>query len=186
MDIIKVRGRVVGKSYPFEQNQISTFEGDFLLTPPTQSDLENLKEGDTVLFIGKYAGNIIYDFMRVEKCSIVAILPQPEPKPEPIYNSPEELLNKGYRPLEPKEKKNETYEKLVSILFAYCGEKGNSEGAVDTLLRLEDELLKYRRGKLEPKQEKIEKIEIPAYCEDELAHKINELIDAIGKLREGK
>ena len=40
----------------------------------------------------------------------------------------------------------------------------------------------------EPKQEKIEKIEIPAYCEDDLAYKINEIIDALNnaieKLRE--
>ena len=36
--------------------------------------------------------------------------------------------------------------KLCGILSAYCGETGKSEGAVDTLLRLEDELMKYRRA----------------------------------------
>jgi hypothetical protein len=43
---------------------------------------------------------------------------------------------------------DKTYEGLIGILRAYCGEAGASEGAVDTLLRLEDELLKYRRGNL--------------------------------------
>lgn len=40
-----------------------------------------------------------------------------------------------------------TLDEIIGILRAYCGEKGNNEGAVDTLLRLEDELLAYRRGK---------------------------------------
>jgi len=42
--------------------------------------------------------------------------------------------------------KDSTYEELISILSAYCGESGNNEGAVDTLLRLEDELMKHRRN----------------------------------------
>jgi len=46
-----------------------------------------------------------------------------------------------------KKEENDLENKLCAILRAYVGETGKSEGAVDVLLRLEDELLKYRRGK---------------------------------------
>lgn len=65
----------------------------------------------------------------------------------------------------PKKEENDLENKLCAILRAYVGETGKSEGAVDVLLRLEDELLKYRRGKGKiPKNEWKEEVPICSIC----------------------
>jgi len=62
--------------------------------------------------------------------------------------SPEKDREVAYRnaisALKSSESGENTHEKLIGILSAYCGEKGDSEGAVDTLLRLENELLQIK------------------------------------------
>lgn len=62
-----------------------------------------------------------------------------------VYNRLLHLCRLAHKIL--KKEENDLENKLCAILRAYVGETGKSEGAVDVLLRLEDELLKYRRGK---------------------------------------
>ena len=218
MNEIKLKGRIASLHTDGNPDL-----AEILLPPLTQSDLNNLKEGDEVLLRVKVIGvddkfeyrpyyfekdGTVYE--NEYKDCIVAILPKESEYCECIYpdkffikkdpNSTKEnywicrVCDKPVKPPNHSEPKQE-----IQYPCLMCGKLRTKDGGK---LRTKDEggttftvcdecwdkthkSKKYGFGTIRVKQEsKIKKIEIPAYCEDELAHKINELIDAIEKLRE--